>query len=949
MRYTGVRYEQYLTIKTAYRGGDIEKRVYDSGVKELNRKERLAVARRDTEAIRARAETGRIIREASEAKRNIILDLRGKGKKSTFMGKGKDYNDIILNASKKIKDSRVFVQISVDGKVIKSGIVETYGGDYKAKYFNKLFGFIHEDDYDNADTFVWDSYPKKPFRIVIYASESVPAKKITQAFLAGPTHCVLQPLISIWEGYANNCESVGSKKRLNQIVRKLQGMLPIYKDGVPEADLPLIGQAISRCIVVKDLLNLSEARYNVKSTQDFVFTNTRKNHLDTGVLAIGEKYEPLDEGQFGNIIRDHEKDGTFMLTKQGSDGIVALRSTKGAWVLENKDKEFYDDMNLLNGIRNYRLDARKYPQVNAFIKEGKIVHSGAISLCADPNNLEGVTHADMKKAYTQHKNTGKYYKRFPGAITHYCRFATPITDMSFLETHIGFFQVRLSNVPVNYLRILGLCTGVFILPSVEIQYLADEGITCEILAGCWARHTFDISYTDAMMEKDRQGHSRYAMWAGKLSQENSVEHYTFEGDTEWASHLTAELGSENVSWIAFKNQIQVTVPHPWLVTTHHVFAFITAYARINMLMLMKAITGTLVKVVLDGLYFKGTLGSTSVDVAFDKPIKEHGGFAYSWYYPTAFSTEDFPIYNPSFDPPVGVNHIVLTGAGGTGKSYSVYKNSNLINSLYVVASKALGEDKREEFGCNFATIHRMLGDISGSVCAPYTDKYPVPAVGMADEITQYDKAWIDTLLLRYPKTFWLIAGDVDYDRWYQCRGGCDKKMYDIWLPSRTDFVVPYLTDHRSKDDELRILKERSRERMKLLFTDGGEKDAYQMALWLIRNYKKHCVTIEKALKIFKKGDIVLAGKHSTNKMLIKNDIVSGAQNKNTRRLYYDSDIPESIQPKDLDIRGSFTVHSFQGLTIEDKRVFICLDFFEYSMLVTALGRVRNMSQLVFIT
>ena len=73
-------------------------------------------------------------------------------------------------------------------------------------------------------------------------------------------------------------------------------------------------------------------------------------------------------------------------------------------------------------------------------------------------------------------------------------------------------------------------------------------------------------------------------------------------------------------------------------------------------------------------------------------------------------------------------------------------------------------------------------------------------------------------------------------------------------------------------------------------------------------------------------------------------MISGQQDKRTRRLFYD--VEEGNLNRET--RGSFTVHSFQGLTIADKKVFIALDFFEYSMAATAIGRVRNYSQLVFV-
>ena len=945
MRYTGVRYDEYQTAKVLRKSGDMTIDDYRKLITKLNRKERAEIARRDTEALRARERTAKLLSDAAAAKSKVILDLRGKMKplkKGGFLVEDEDkIIDRIKKACEKIKADKSYVQFSIDGVVVAKDIVDTHGGDATARYYNGLHRFIYGGN-EYASTTIFQSKRKGSFRFVIYASESLPPKKMVQRFLDGSVHCVIQPLIDTWETYAKQAEKDSSKVRLNQIVKRLYSLLPTYKDGVPEWEMDIIGRTVNRCIVIKDLLNNSEVRYNSTSTKDFVFTNTRKNHLETGELAIGEKYEPVTRDELNDIIKEHNEFGRFLLELQIGTSVKAIRSVKGAWAVTNEDKEYYDEMNKLNGITNYMLNAREYPQVNELVREGRIIHAGVVSFCEEPNNLDGVTHIDMTKAYTQHKAAGKYYRGFPRALTHFCKFDTP-PSIDFLRTHIGYYSVDISYVPSGFLESLGFSmrsTTRFNLPSVELEKLYDMGVRFDIRGGCWARHTFDIEYTEAMLEK-----RRYCTWAGKLGQETQEDVYTFVGDREWAQHLTAELG-ECVQWVEFQGKIQITIPRKYVYTNHHIFGFITAYTRINMFSMMESVIaagGSLVKVILDGLYFRGSIPECGdIQIKEDEELKEHDYLTDGWYKPSTVSIDSFPIYNPSFDPPIDKNYIVLTGAGGTGKSWSVYKDSNLINTLYVVASKALGEDKYDEFGCRYTTIHRLLGDIAGSECIPWCDKEGIPGVGMMDEITQYDAPWIHRALTKYPKTFWLIAGDVDCHRWYQCRSGCDNRMYDIWLPKESDFIVPYLIDRRSLDSELRDLKAQLRVQMQTIFTDGGEKDALTLAKWLLRNHKNKVVTIQEAIKMFKEGDIFIAGKHKSNKLLLDNGIISGSQDKITKRIHYDT-----LDEK-REVRGAFTVHSFQGFTIADKRVFIALDLFEYSMLVTAIGRVRTIGQLVFV-
>ena len=75
--------------------------------------------------------------------------------------------------------------------------------------------------------------------------------------------------------------------------------------------------------------------------------------------------------------------------------------------------------------------------------------------------------------------------------------------------------------------------------------------------------------------------------------------------------------------------------------------------------------------------------------------------------------------------------------------------------------------------------------------------------------------------------------------------------------------------------------------------------------------------------------------------VLENGVVSGWYKKGGNISYEEKE--------NFEKRGSFTTHSFQGQTIEDKKVFISINScFEYSMLYTAISRVRRISQLVFV-
>jgi hypothetical protein len=86
---------------------------------------------------------------------------------------------------------------------------------------------------------------------------------------------------------------------------------------------------------------------------------------------------------------------------------------------------------------------------------------------------------------------------------------------------------------------------------------------------------------------------------------------------------------------------------------------------------------------------------------------------------------------------------------------------------------------------------------------------------------------------------------------------------------------------------------------------------------------------------------LIAGTHAINKRLLEKGVVSG---------YYKKGGWISAEEKvGYEKRASFTIHSYQGSTIESGKVFISItNLFEYTMLYTAISRAVNYNQLVFV-
>lgn len=854
----------------------------------------LALARAKREEINRKA------RERRAKKSNVLMDEILKD----------DRSNLIVSSNRLVGKKEVYLQISNKQGILLSRIIKLKGSTGEAIYWNNLFPIT--DPYDEEA----ENSPSVGSRIVVLDTDKIPSARIQQSFRDGEKHCVIEPLVNLWQSMADRSESDASKKRCTQIANKIRNLEDKYVLGVPEKDMEEVAQIAQRCLIIHDMIGNEIIKYNSKSTKYFHFTNTRANHLNVGHIAIDKQYISVSQSELNDLIAQHDQDDEFFLfCGDLSKNCRSIRSARGAWAVYNPDHEIFKNFSTSLNINNYGINANKYPELNEFVKEARIINSAPTPLCDKPNDLEGAKHMDVEKAYTQHKYA-PFYKGFLGHIQQWRKLNARSSD--FIVSHIGIYQFRVLANTSLLLKKLGIRVGYdYTLPSPEIEYFMSLGMEIELIAGCWGS-TFDIEYTPEMLTN-----RRYCTWAGKLGMDKAENIYTFKGDKKWASHLKSELGDDNVLFFSGQNIIVVKIPKDSYYTTHHILAFITSYTRMNMINMMSSVKGELIKAVLDGLYYRGELPSIEIPCK-SKEVKEHIGFRSAWYYPSEIDCSTWPMYDARFD-----GSCVLAGAGGTGKSYSVLTDKGIINPLYVVPSHVLGRSVRTNYKCNYTTIHKLIGE----ECRPFKESHYEPGVVFLDELTMIEADWVKRMIVMYPNTLFFIAGDIDEKQWFQCRNGAPGKFSSIWIDPTWRFVH-YTTDMRSQDEELRTFKTDIRSEMRRVFSDGGDIDSKRMSHYV----HDKAIDFFDAVQMFAPGDVWIAGTHDTNKKLLAMGVVSGFINADK----------EIVYSGEGEKRGSFTTHSFQGLTIKDKRVFISLDFFEYAMLYTSISRVCKMDQIVLV-
>jgi hypothetical protein len=755
-------------------------------------------------------------------------------------------------------------------------------------------------------------------RIVALKPSRIPAAKIEQMFRDGVEHCVFQPILAKMNAIVAEASAGRTRERWNARIRKVRELETTYEAGVPEEKMEEVAEAAGLGLSIHDIVGNKIRSWNESKQRDSIhFVNTRPNHVDIGKIVLSRSEESVElsaEELREKAAKLRERKEFFMWMGPESDP-MSISTIGAVYCLKNPDREYFKQMNELVGVDKYRLNATKYPAVNDFIYSARIINSTPITISGG----EPTGHIDMPKAYTQFKNCA-WYAGFLGVVQ---QWATGSFDAAWLRQHLGIYRARVVGGVDLLAAKLGLRVGESVtLPSVELLYFMDYGVQFEVYDGVWGSR-MDFEFPDYMMKK-----GRYSHWSGRMGMERHEKRFSFTCSREWASHLAAELG-DNCHYYERTGTCSISVPNKATYTLHHILAFITSYTRMNVMEMMRKFKiENICKVVLDGIYFVGDKPD-GCDWP-NKPMIPHKHVAEFWY--DGFQEA---VYWPEYQ---FAENTLLTGQGGCGKTHTTMTHPGYNNILYVTPEHILGQGVRATFGVNYTTIHKLIG-IAGDYgkCRPYKDEYSYPPVIFIDELTQIHAGWIDKAFELYPESLIILAGDVEGAQWFQCRTGRPGDFSKVWSGKISAVHIP--GDRRSRDEELVNFKLRVRELMRQVFVDGDSCEDMSIAASVKKSFP--CLEFEEAVGMFREGDTWIAGTHKTNEKLLERGVVSG--------WYKEGGHISAVEKEGYKKRGSFTIHSYQGQTIESGKIFISVgDLFEYAMFYTAVSRAVHYSQLVFV-
>jgi hypothetical protein len=313
-------------------------------------------------------------------------------------------------------------------------------------------------------------------------------------------------------------------------------------------------------------------------------TNGRENHIDIGVIVESDPIE-LEQDAMNKLwlkVQDDYKVNKDWYRIDGDlkEGLpTKICTLKGAYCVKDAMRDACKKFDKELGIMNYKINAMKQPDLNAFLKAGRIINGWSTTL----NDVEATGCADMPAAYSQFKKC----KMYAGFLGHIHQFRSGEFSVDFVKKHLGYYKIVVRGAGAKGVDWLSSKLGMYVglstvLFSPELLYFIQNGLEVDIVQGAWGSR-FDFDFPEYMMTEIKKKKT-YAHWAGRLGIERNETSHTIPATEEWASHLAVD---HKVYYWRDQGLVTIKKPVKQCFTAHHILGALTGYTRIQIMEAMK--------------------------------------------------------------------------------------------------------------------------------------------------------------------------------------------------------------------------------------------------------------------------------------------------------------------------------------------------------------------------
>jgi len=829
-------------------------------------------------------------------------------------------------------------------EIISDSIQQTFNENIPAtqKEFNHWWSSIGEWILRNkSDEMKYDMIEYSNMKVYIYESKEVniPIKKLKQYFKEGTINCLILPILNWNTEKYEEATSKSSKSRYNSMLKKIEEYkLQIGDNGVDEetiqdiCDKLQIDISIEKPLVVKEQTHkyVFEAKSNKKPLKHFILRNTQVNHVDLNEYTYLNNIEFIDDRkQLIKLKKQFDKTKTHNEYTKDKTGITSINTLTKTYKLTNEFSQMVSQFEIDTGLNNCYIDYIKDKELSKFVISS-VHYNGTIDFKDIEyyrNNMNELNHYDMETAYAQYKKC-KFYYGFLGKITDY-RLCDKIQGIGIYKID----ELKFTNKAFEELNDkMKIYTNGCEYPSPELGFLTYMGCSFKIICGCWG-DLLDFDFCDDMFKKydmvDGEGGIRgFSKYTGKCNSIYTNKKYWINGTNELAEIIKQdEIGTVETF---FNGEICLSYPKKSVFHLSQFTSFITSYQRIQVLQQLTSMNiNNVVRVCVDGIYFIGDekFKYPFVDKSNKMTLSNDAGISYISNNEGVEITQNFKREHNDKEL-----HI---GEGGNGKTHYNLLDKGLCRVLYVAPSYKLASKKKNEYNVNVEVWANILTTDVEKI-SRIKKYHNVLIIDECSMMTEKDKQYI---FKTYDEMKLIFCGDIGFQAPPFSTNG--EEVIEI-KKDGFDKVIEYNTNYRFKCDKLKSLIYNLRNFIK-----------YDTNDYFVNDYVKsmfNCVNDDYVKENYKIEDMILSRSHNTKNKYT--EYFSGMNKwyitKNSR-YFHNGDIIIGDKPNnDCEIRHSFTIHSIQGETADNKLYINMDNVYDKRLLYTAISRARTINQIVIV-
>ena len=809
----------------------------------------------------------------------------------------------------------------------------------------------------NSDTSIFDEYENRGSIFIYEALQNITPRQIIQSFLdGGLNHCLITP-IDIWANQTlTNAKTESSKKKYKSIINKLEKFKITYANGVPENEISNMCNDLQIDITIDlpfQLTKFIQGKSNKKPLKHFKFINTRINHIELNEITNTTEFIDVSIEQLYKLVNELDKKKEFYTFTRDSKNINSITTLTGKY----KINSIYDDVvnifELKYEMNECCVDDISQKQLSMFIRSGTHYNStvdfvnineqtynedNTITHSLQPptetsdkcfyDNKE-VFHRDMEKAYINFKEC-KYYEGFLGKITDFRQTnkieGVGLYQIDRLRFHDSLFK--------KYNDKLKIYQNGNVYTSAELKMLTENGVKYKIIAGCWGVEPlyFDFDFIEEMKTQEINGVKYYAHWVGQIDSHFLKKKFWINGDENMYNILCNIYGNNMIKKYS-NGEICIEVKKEVNKHKGHISAFITAYQRLSVIeQLLEMDINDIVRVCVDGIYhFNNTYKMCNVfRIKNEFNFNNETGNAYINNTKYSYeNTAELADYRKNYSTEL------FKGEGGNGKTHLNLTDKGLVKVLFICPSWKLAEKKREDYGVDC--------EVTTNILTTDPTKYGVIKrnynVFVIDEVSMMENKSKEYIFKTYSNIKVIFCGDIEYQA-----PPFNKDGTPVIEINENGFenIIELDINYRYKCDKLKELSKQIRSMIKEKVND-----------YKVNKYVKNIVqkiNDEELKEMYSVNHMILARSHK-----VKDRYTDMFKHMNkwyvteNTRLYKNGQVIIGDKPNTrCELRHSYTIHSIQGETAENK-LFINMDtHYPSRLLYTAISRARYLNQIYII-